>query len=102
LKTSIRRSYSRLLASSDFSLKPARAEGTRRRGAQQGDRGLGFPAGVDQVLGQGADDAVAPGVDLADLVLVRVSGFDHAAGRRVDDSGDTARLCVESVFRGHV
>jgi hypothetical protein len=25
-----------------------------------------FLAGVDQVFGQGADDAVAPGVDLAD------------------------------------
>ena len=102
LKTSIRRSYSRLLASSDFSLKrqePKAPDGVERSRAIAAARLL---AGVDQVFGQRADDAVAPGVDLADLVLVGARGFDHAAGRCVDDGGDTARLCVEGVLRGHV
>ena len=64
LKTSIRRSYSRLLASSDLSLKrhePNAPDGVLRSAFD--GRG-GFLAGVDQVFGQRADDAVAPGVDL--------------------------------------
>jgi hypothetical protein len=68
LKTSIRRSYSRLLASRLFSLKrqePKAPDGVERRAAMAF---VAFLAGVDEVLGQGADDAVAAGIDLADLV----------------------------------
>ena len=79
-------------------LVAARAERARRRGTQRRDRRGGFLAGVDQLLGQRADDAVAAGVDLADLVLVRPRGLDHPAGRGVDDGGHTARLCVERVL----
>ncbi len=57
-------------------LVAAGAEGAGRRVAQRGDGGGGFLAGVDQVFGQRADDAVAAGVDLADLVRVLARGFD--------------------------
>ncbi len=57
--------------------------------------------GVDQVLGQRADDAVAAGVDLADAVLVLARRLDDAGGARVDDGGHAAGLGVEGVASGH-
>src|SRR6185369_4731732 len=61
-------------------------------------------AGVDQVLGQGAEDAVAARVHLADLLLVLARGLDHAGRARVDDGGYPAGLRIESVggFNGHL
>ena len=41
-----------------------------------------------QVLAQRADNAVATGEHLADLVAVLAGGLNHAAGRGVDDGGD--------------
>jgi hypothetical protein len=103
LNTSIRRSYSRLLASRDFQLEAAGTEGAGGGGAQGGDGRVAFLAGVDEVLGQGADDAVAAGVDLADHVGMLARGFDDAAGGSVDDGGDAAGLGVERIlFLGHV
>ena len=45
-----------------------RAEGAARRVAQRADGGRALLAGVDHVLGERADDAVAAGIYLADLV----------------------------------
>ena len=78
-------------------LEAARAKRTRWRLAQRGDVAGGFFAGVDQVFGQRADDAVATGIHLADFVFVQTRGFNHAAGRGVDDRGDAAGLGVEGV-----
>ena len=78
-------------------LEAARAERTRWCLAQGGDAAGGFFAGVDQVFGQRTDDAVATGVDLADFVFVQPCGFNHAAGRGVDDRGDATGLGVKSV-----
>ena len=48
-----------------------------------------------------ADDAVATGVYLADLVAVLARGLDHTAGRRHSvDGGYTARLCIKRVLHG--
>ena len=62
-------------------LVAARAERAGRRVLQRGDRRAPIPAGVDQVLGQRADDAVAAGVDLADLrrVCLRAVSMTPAA-----------------------
>ena len=74
-----------------------RAERARRRMAQGADRRRGFLAGVDQVFGQGADDAVPACIHLGDTVLVLAAGLDDAAGGGVDDGGDAAGLGVEGV-----
>ena len=84
-----------------FQLVAAGAECAGRRMFQRGDRGSRFPAGVDQVLGQRADDAVAACVHLADLVLVLARCLDHAGGRCVDHRGNAARLCVEGIHLCH-
>ena len=76
-----------------------RAERARRRVAQGADVGGAFEAGVDQVLGERAEDAVPAGVHLADAALVLAGRLDHSAGRGVDDGGDPAGLGVESVAR---
>ena len=80
-----------------FQLVARRTERARRRIAQAGDRLGGFFAGVDQVFGQRADDAVASRVHLADLVFVLARRLDHAARRCVDDGSDAAGLRIESV-----
>jgi len=60
-----------------------------------------FLVGVDEVFGEGADDAVATGIDIGDLVRVLAAGFDDAAGRGVDYGGNAAGLGVESVLGCH-
>jgi hypothetical protein len=80
-----------------FQLEARRAERTRGRVTQRADGGGGFLAGVDQVFCQSADDAVAAGVQLSDTIFVTAAGLDDTGCRRVDDSGDTAGLGVESV-----
>ncbi len=82
-------------------LVAAGAEAAGRRVAQGGDVLRGLLVGVDQVLGQRADDAVAAGIDIADLVRVLARGLDDAAGGGVDDGGDTAGLGVKGVLCGH-
>ena len=76
------------------------AEGAGRRVAQGPDGRRALLAGVDQVLGQRADDAVAAGIDLADPVAVLAGRFDQAAGGGIDDGGYPAGLCIEGIFRG--
>ena len=82
-------------------LVAAGAEGARGRGAQRRDRLGRLQAGVDQLFGERAEDAVAAGVDGADAVGVPARRFDHAAGRGVDDRGDAAGLGVEGIEEGH-
>ncbi len=79
-------------------LVAAGAEGAARGVAQGGNGARGFLAGVDQVFRQRSDDAVAAGIDLADLVLVLACRLDHAAGGGIDYRGHAAGLCIESVF----
>src|SRR5699024_11811783 len=79
----------------------ARAERAGGRVAQRGDGGGRFGAGIDQVLGECADNAVAPGVDASDPVGEAAGGFDDAGSGRVDGSGDTATLGVKNIFCGH-
>ena len=69
--------------------------------AQRGDVLVAFLADVDQVFGQGADDAVVTGIQLADLVAVFTSGFDDATGTGVDDGGNATGLGVEGIVLGH-
>jgi hypothetical protein len=83
-------------------LEAAGTEGAGGGGTQRGDVGVGFLAGVDQVFGQRADDAVAAGVDGADLVGMLAGGLDDAAGGGVDDGGDAAGLRIERILDGHV
>ena len=66
---------------------------------ERGDRGFGLDAGIDQVFSQGADDAVAPGIDLADLLRMPARSLQDAASRHVDHRGDPARLGVERILR---
>src|SRR5262245_12176320 len=68
---------------------------------ERGDRGFGFKAGIDEVFSQGADDSVASGKDLADLLRMLTRRLQHATGRGVDHRGDPARLGVERILTGH-
>jgi len=56
-------------------------------------------AGVDQVLGERTENAVAAGVELADPARVLADRLDDATGGRVDDGGDTAGLGIKGVAR---
>src|SRR6185369_9794853 len=78
-------------------LVACRAEGAGRWVAQRADRGRGLLARVDQVLGQGADDAVPACVYLGDAILVLAARLDDAAGGGVDHSGDAAGLGIEGI-----
>jgi hypothetical protein len=66
--------------------------------AQTLDGGPAFLAGVDHILGQGADDAVSTGIHLAYLAAVPARRLNQAAGRGIDDGGDAARLCIERIL----
>ncbi len=77
------------------------AECTARRVAQRGDRAGPLLAGIDHVLGERADDAVAAGIDVGDLRAMFARGLDDPAGRGVDHGGDAAGLGVKRVSSGH-
>ena len=83
-----------------FEFVAAGAERGAGRVAQRGDGARGLAVGVDQVLGQRADDAVAAGIDPADPGAVGAGRFDDAAGRGVDDRGRSPGLGVEGVAAG--
>ena len=51
-------------------LEAGGAECARGCMAQAPDRGARFRADIDEVLGQRTDDAVATGIDLADLAAI--------------------------------
>ncbi len=74
-----------------------RPEGAARRIPEPCDRAGALGARVDHVLGQRADDAIAPGVNLADTVPVFPRRLDHAASRGIDDRGHAARLRIKRV-----
>ena len=95
------RSYSRGSLSTALELVAAGAEGAGGGVAQRGDGGVGLLAGVDEVLGERADDAVAAGEHGADGVGVLAGRLDDPAGGGVDDGGDPAGLRVEGVPLGH-
>ncbi len=82
-------------------LVAAGAEGARRRRPQARDIRIGFKTGIDQVLGQRADDAVATGEHLADALGVTARLLDQAARRRIDDGGNATGLCIERVPDRH-
>jgi hypothetical protein len=62
------------------------------------DGGGALAAHIDEILGERADDAVAPGVDLADVLRVPQGGLDDAAGGGVDDGRYAARLGIEGIL----
>ena len=99
LKTSIRRSYCAGLSSYFLSLYRAEPKAPGGGMAQGANRSRGLLARIDQIFCQSADHAVTTGVHLANPVLVPATRLDHAAGGRVDDGGDAARLSVERVSR---
>src|SRR5699024_612988 len=78
------------------------AECAGRRVTQACDCSRRFGAGIDQVFGERADNAVAPGIDSAYPVGEAASGLDDAGGGCIDGGGDTATLGVENIFCGHV
>jgi hypothetical protein len=80
-------------------LVAARAERAGRGVLQRGDRARRLATGVDEVLGERADDAVAPGIDLADPFPSLARRLDDPLGGDVDDGGDSAGLGVEGVTR---
>ena len=63
--------------------------------------GFGFEAGIDQFLAQGADNAVAAGVELAHFRAICAYRFNDATGTGVDHCGNPARLGVKGIFLGH-
>ena len=51
------------------------SERATRRVFQRRDRGIGLAAGVDQVFGQSADDAVSSGVDFTNFFRMLARGL---------------------------
>src|SRR3954453_19215359 len=82
-------------------LVAAGSESCSRGVLECGDRGLGLDTCVDEVFGQRAEDAIAPGINLTDLPGMPAGGLQHAAGRSVDYRGDTARLGIKGISTGH-
>jgi hypothetical protein len=82
-------------------LVAAGAEAAGGRMAQGGDVCGGLLAGVDQVLGQGADNAVAAGIDVGDLVRMLAGRLNDAAGGGIDYGGDATGLGIKGILRGH-
>jgi hypothetical protein len=77
------------------------ATGTKGAGggvAQRRDGLVRLQAGVDQILGERADDAVASGIDLGDPVRVTARGLDHTTGRGIDDGGHPTGLGIEGIL----
>ena len=70
--------------------------------AETGNRFVRLEAGVDEFLGQGADDAVPAGKYLAESVGVLARRLDEAAGGCVDDRGYPARLRIKGVGLRHL
>jgi hypothetical protein len=58
-------------------------------------------AGIDHVLGERPDDAVAAGIDVGDLRAMFPGCLDDPTGRCVDHGGDAAGLGIKRVFSGH-
>ncbi len=79
-------------------LEARRAESPRRRVHQSPDRCGAFAGEIDEVLGERADDSVPAGVKLAYVPRMLHRGLDYAAGRCIDDGGNTAGLSVERVL----
>ena len=79
-------------------LVAARAERARRRVRSAWIADERFLAGVDQVFGQRADDAVAAGIDLADGRCARARSGSRRTATGVDDGGDAAGLRVEGIL----
>ena len=59
-------------------------------------------SGINQVLGQRANDAISTGIDLAYLSLLLARGFDKARCRCIDDCGYPPGLSIKSIFCCHV
>jgi hypothetical protein len=68
---------------------------------ERGNRLFGSEAGVDEVFGQRPDDAVAPGINSADLLRVLPCVLQHPAGGGIDHGSNAARLGIEGIFSGH-
>src|SRR5690606_26686693 len=73
-----------------FQLVTARAESTGRRVAQGSDVFRRLEAGIDQVLGQGANNAIAASIDFTDAVRMLARSFNHPGSGGVDDCGYSA------------
>jgi len=56
-----------------------------------------FLIGVDHVFSQRADNAVAAGINVGNLVAMLACCLDDTTGARIDDCGNTARLGIERV-----
>ena len=76
------------------------AKCTGRGVAQCLDSLRAFLARVDQVLGERADDTVATGVELSNVLLVLAAGFNDAGRRGINDGSDAAGLSIKSIPRG--
>ena len=75
---------------------------TRRSGAQSGNGRFGFLAGINQFFAQCTDNAIAAGIDFADLIAMCSGGLDYAAGAGINNGGNTTGLCVKRVFFRHL
>ncbi len=74
-----------------------RPEGAARRMAQARDGRPALLAGVDHVLGQRAHDPMSAGVNFRYVIRILTRGFQHPAGRRIDDGRHSAGLGVERI-----
>ena len=67
--------------------------------AKTPNRRCRFLRAVDEILVEGADDAMPAGINLADLFRIATGGLDDPRCRGIDDCRNAARLGVKSVAR---
>jgi hypothetical protein len=84
-----------------FQFVAAGTERARGCGQEAGNRRFALLAGVDEILAQGADDAIAASVDLTDPGAVLSGCLDDSAGGGIDHGRHTAGLGVKGVFLRH-
>ena len=73
-----------------FQFVAAGAECARWSRLERCDGASTLLAGIDQVFCQGADNAVSPGDNLADLLAVMAGRFNDTTGARIDDGSYAA------------
>src|SRR5258706_7326698 len=68
---------------------------------ERGDRGVRLNASIDQIFSQRADDAIAPGIYLANLLWMLACSLQKTTGGSVDNCANAARLGIKCILTGH-
>ena len=80
------------------------AAGTERAGGRMSERRdvrRAFLTGVDQILAQRADNAIASGIDVCNRARMFAGGLNNARGAGIDHGRHPAGLGIKCIAGGH-